>query len=140
MEIYQWWYGIGKEPEIFFPAESRENAEAEGHREILEGNHEGETFFTIKEARRGALDDDIFVADHVLERFADCNEEMADNDGEIGMENVTEGQKAELADALNDAFSAWRERHKLGRAFQLDEDRNVEVIEVKGISEDSTPV
>ena len=131
-EDWTWWWGVGDEPEVYRPAYSRDDAVEQATEEAVDNGHE---LMTICEGKPQDLYDDFFDADAVLEDWHDHNTDVADEDGELGME-PDETQKAELQAALNEAFKVWRRKHNLGRAWALDT-RAVEVIKVvdSGVSE-----
>ena len=126
-EGWRWYWGRGGDPEVFNEAgDTREEALGEAESEY--GDDERPATVTICEGRPEALSDDCFFADDVLERWDDHNAEKASEDGELHMDPDA-AQKRELEEALRDAFSAWRKKHGLGRAWTL-ETRKVEEIEL----------
>jgi hypothetical protein len=111
---YRWWWGYGKEPEAYeadFPTREAVIAalpqDRPGHR------------FTVCEARRMPLCDGFFDAEWLLEQWHEHNTEAQDEDGDLQME-PTPTQRMELERDLAAAFAAWRIRHRLGRAWNLE--------------------
>lgn len=123
-EGWHWSWGDGSEPETISKASqnTREAAEAEALDEATND------FVTICQARPVALRDDVFDADHAIERWHDANEEAQDENGDLGME-PTHAQRADLEAALAKAFADWRKRHGLGRT-RVVETRHDEVLRV----------
>jgi hypothetical protein len=129
-EDWQWWWGKHAEAERYNgPFATREEAVAEA----MEESESGEEFpcFTVCEATKAALRDDVFDADWALEQWHDRNEEAQDEDGELGMSPTNE-QRAELEQVLTAAFAGWRQKHHLGRAWAFGEIRNTEIIQARG--------
>jgi len=124
-EDWKFYWGTGGQPEALNgPAETREAATADALAHAEPGD-----VFTICEARPVTLDNRIFDADWIVERFDCHNEEKQNEDGDCLLEDATDEQLAELEGILNDAFAAWRVKHDVGRAYMLDT-RNEEVLTV----------
>jgi hypothetical protein len=114
---YTWWFGAGGDPEVYTEACSKEEAI---ERALAEGRENDWDEMTIVEARPMPLSNAIFDADDVLDRLAEKNEDAVDEDGDLRDMNATIEQKSELERALVAVLAAWRDRHKIGRAYQLD--------------------
>ena len=117
-----WYYGHGSDAEVFHgPYATRVEAidEALSECEPID-DREDDHAVVIAFGGRTELDNDIFDVDWVLERFANCNEEHADEDGELLDMTTSTEQDTDLRDTLKTAFAAWRERHRIGRAWTLD--------------------
>lgn len=111
---YRWWWGYGTKPEQYgadFP--TREAAIA-----ALPQDQPGAEF-TICEARRMPLCDAFFDAEWLLLQWHEHNEDAMGGDSDLQME-PTRDQRMELERDLAAAFSAWRARHDLGRAWNLE--------------------
>jgi hypothetical protein len=122
---WTWWWGEGRGPERYHPANSREDAialAAEG------AECSGIYQVTICEGKPWDLSDSFFDVGRVLEDWHEHNQEAQDEDGELRM-SPTADQSQELENALNATFAEWRARHKLGRSWALDT-RNEEVIDL----------
>lgn len=116
-EEYAWWYGMGVDAERYLPADSREDAIAKATEEAADYEWEE---ISIALARPMTLNNDIFSADQVLDLLVEKNDEAWNEDGELlGMETAPE-QDRELELALAETLKAWREKHKIGRAYALD--------------------
>jgi len=118
---YRWWWGYTPEPEQYeadFP--TREAVIA-----ALPQDQPGAKF-TIIEPRRMPLRDDFFDAERILQHWHEHNEEAQDEEGGLQME-PTPAQRMELERDLATTFAAWRTRHGLGRAWNL-EDRHYEIV------------
>lgn len=125
-----WYWGVGSQPEVYHHANSRDDAIEQATEDATDNEHEQ---MTVCEGKPWALLDDFFDADRVLEDWHERNEEAQDEEGELQMDPDT-AQKAELEDALNAAFKAWRAKHNLGRAWCLDT-RSEEIIEFPASAE-----
>lgn len=125
-EGWKWFWGAGSEPDVYHPAESRDDAIAQAQDDA---ENSGCEVATICEGKRKQLTDKVFDADHVLEWWQDHNEECQDEDGELKM-NPTADQKTELEMVLNAALATWRAKHDLGHSWSLDT-RNEEVIRME---------
>lgn len=103
---FKWWYGHGKEPEIFYgPCDTRDEA-------VAQGEAENEHGFTICEADKATARPHFFDADWVMEQYGEANEECW---GEDGPEfTVSKEQERELELMLGDAFKEWLD--KIGKA------------------------
>ena len=129
---WTWWWGYGSEPEQYEASfATREAAIADAKEHATEAGTE----FTICEGKPWPLRDNIFDADHVMDRFHDWNDDRCDEDGDLHMDPTPE-QRGELETVLNDAFKAWREKHNLGRAWALDT-RNDEVVMLDPVAADA---
>jgi len=124
-EDWKFYWGNGEQPETLNgPEETREAAAAEA----IANSEPGEVV-SVCEARPMTLDNRIFDADWIVERFDSRNEEKQNEDGDCLLEDATDEQLTELEGILNDAFVAWRAKHGVGRAYMLDT-RNEEVLTV----------
>lgn len=99
---FKWWYGEGREPEIFMGCcDTRDEA-------IAQGRAESEFGFTICEADKAVPRPHFFDADWVMEQYGEANEECW---GEDGPEfTVSKEQERELEQMLGDAFKAWLDK------------------------------
>lgn len=121
---WQWYWGEGAEPERYHLAgAAREEAIAAATRDAIDTRT-----VTICEGMPQPLRDDFFSADNVLDAWHEYNDDLQDEDGELGMDPTHE-QKQELEKILNAAFKAWRENYKLGRAWPMDT-RSEEIIDL----------
>ncbi len=120
---WHWYFGIGDEPEMYCPADSREDAIEQATEEARDKGYDR---MTICQGKAWPLLDDFFDADWVIEHFEDKNDDRCDEEGDLGM-SASAAQKRELENALNETFLAWRKKHDLGRAWNLDT-RHDEVI------------
>lgn len=131
-QFYVWYFGAGDCPEMYYAAESREDAIKQGWISYPEGD------FTIAEADKAIPSFDVFPADWLLERYEECNEECWGEDGaEI---NATPTQERELEKIMGDALEMWMDRHNLrGRVWSFGNTRNEEYFPVKEVVASHTP-
>lgn len=118
---WRWYWAEAEDAEVYHFAvpSTREgaiaNARAEGYASAL-----------ICEGIPAPLHDDFFRADDAIEQWEEANEDLVDEGGSLEMDPTPE-QKAELQQALTAAWTTWRQKHKLGRAWVIDR-RNKEVV------------
>ena len=121
---FGWYYSLDEEE--YNKASSREEAIEDGTQEALEHGH---TTFYICEADKEVLRDDIFDADHVLDRF----EERNDDCWPEGFKSPDIDQAAceELEKRLNETFSQWRKEFGKWESWNFYTTRNREIIRVE---------
>lgn len=118
--IYRWYYGAGKEPEMYDGSElTRDAALSQAWGQYPAGD------FTILEADKTRPTFDVLPAGWIIERYEECNEECWGEDGaEI---HANPEQERELERALGKALKAWMDKHKkLGRVWAVGNTRNEE--------------
>jgi len=117
--VYLWYYGGGSQPDMYYAADSRDDAIKQGWGTYPEGD------FSIVEADKAVPSFEVLPADYVIERYEECNEECWGEDGaEI---NATPAQERELEAALGAALQAWMDKHNLrGRVWNFGHMRNEE--------------
>lgn len=117
---WQWFYGFGRHPDIWFIAESRDDAIAKAREPRDESN------FSICEAQQdpAKLTCRVFGAlmiERLIEDFGDANEEHWSEDGQPQW-STEDG----LTDALNAAFEAWFAEKRPVKPFAFTATRNDE--------------
>ena len=92
---------------------------------------------TIIEARHDKVNADVFSADDVLDDLTELNDDLTDEDGDIGAENASSRQKRDLEATLRAALQGWLDANGFDRAVALSEIRNELVIGVPQSSGDN---
>lgn len=119
-----WWWGEGDEPEVYHgPHSSREAALADA-----EGNAEAGSTVTLCTAQHVPLQDDIFTADEIMEKFEDYNEQCWGEDGPNASLTLPPGAVKELESMINGAWKQWREKYEAYKPYNLEKFENIEVI------------
>ena len=119
-KIYQWYYGVGAEPEYFYGGYgSREEATRAGWLNYPEGD------FAVTEADKEAPSYNVMPADWIIERYEEYNEQCWGEDGaDIA---PTPEQERELEALLGAALELWMKKHDLsGRVWSFGHTRSKE--------------
>ncbi len=124
---YQWYYGLGPDPERFkggFPTHAA--ALAAG----LLACGEDDEIITIVEARSAVIDAGIFDATRVMDNLREHNEDVADEDGDLGLGERTLAQDRELERNLTTVLETWLNVHKIGRVHAFADTRSTMAVSV----------
>lgn len=135
-EPYRWYYGYGKNPDQFHgDFATRELAVEEGL-DMAACSYEE---ITIIEARHDILRTDIFDGRDILEKLSEENEEYANEDGDIGIDDATDEQMRSLETRLNAVVAEWLAEFKLGQAWSFAHIRMSEIVVVPPLVPSGAP-
>lgn len=126
MSEYRWYYGLGEHPETYERSFTTRSEAVTAAIEDARGTYDK---VTIVEGRPGTIDPEIFNADNVIEDLHEHNQEISDENGDLGIEPTRE-QRTDLEQRLATALAQWLWHHKLGAVTAISDFRHELVMDV----------
>ncbi len=124
---YRWYYGLGRDPERFKGGFATRFAAVTAG---FAACSEDEEVITVIEGRPAVIDTSIFDTSKVMEDLQDHNEELADEDGDLGLDKRTRAQEVDLERRLAAVLQAWLTEHEIGRVHGFSDTRNTVLVTV----------